>query len=184
MAPKKKMLSDFLTEFDTKNLPIGSNVLFQQQVRDNISQPFSWFFVSWCVKMVIPAVFAMHLAPIIIEFSVWATSQAWNSPTASIAMFGGLAMPTVHSHDPLPKIVPQLRFSYSKKCRINVTLYTAPPEHVLRFSYLEKVLLWNWQRTNGPHLIFCTRFSQWVRKRRDKLKPLVIYNSLNQRFFW
>ena len=98
-------------------------------------------FFKCCLKF-IPAIFAMHLAPIIIEFSVGATSQAWNSPTTRIAMFGGLAMPTVHSHDPLPKIVLHSYIFVVKvpyKCHIIV--YRARSYVGLGFAYLEKVLL-------------------------------------------
>ena len=55
-------------------------------------------------------------------------------------MFSGLAMPTVHSHDPLPKkkfVITTDPFK-AKKSR-NVVLYTARTKTILGFSYLEKV---------------------------------------------
>lgn len=43
----------------------------------------------------------MHLAAIIVEFSIRSASQPWYAPAAGITVLSSLAVPPVNGHDPL-----------------------------------------------------------------------------------
>ena len=82
MTPKKKIQSllSCLTEHERQNHQFSSEanknfVSSKAKVFEDSLNQFADLVCHYLV-MVLPAIFAMHLAPIIIEFSVGATSQA------------------------------------------------------------------------------------------------------------
>ena len=82
----------------------------------------------------LPTIFPVHLTPVIIQFSVWATSKSGDAPTPGITMLCSFAMSSIYRNHSLPEFFwCRIIFSQKKLKIIDQNAFNFTYPHVLFF---------------------------------------------------